>query len=55
MEAYRQTQALARETATVERAALLRLHDEGRVSDEVVRRLERELDLTDTRRQTEVA
>ncbi len=48
-ERYREGQRLARETRSVERGALMRLRDEGRIGDEMVRRLERELDLTDTR------
>ena len=38
-----------RELLQAERKTALRLRDEGKVSDEVVRRLERELDLTEAR------
>ena len=40
---------IARETVQVERRALIRLRDEGKIGDEVQRRLERELDLTEAR------
>lgn len=42
-------QRLRRELLTAERAALLRLRSEGRISDEVRRRVERELDLEEVR------
>jgi Na+/H+ antiporter len=40
---------LSREATRVEREAAIRLRDEGRISDEVLRRIERELDLMDSR------
>ncbi|HET8700164.1 MAG TPA: cation:proton antiporter, partial [Nitrococcus sp.] len=42
-------QRLRQELLTAERAALLRLRSEGRISDEIRRRVERELDLEETR------
>jgi len=41
--------ALARELIAVQRRALLRLRGEGRINDEVLRRIERELDLEEVR------
>ncbi len=52
-ERYRTWQRLARETRFVERRALTRLRDKGEISDGLLRRLQRELDLTETRRQEE--
>ena len=40
---------VAREAVEVERQVLIRLRDSGRIGDEVQRRLERELDLTEAR------
>jgi len=40
---------IARDAVEVERRALIRMRDEGRIGDEVQRRLERELDLTEAR------
>ena len=40
--------ALALEALRVERATAIRLRDEGRINDEVLRRIERELDLTES-------
>jgi CPA1 family monovalent cation:H+ antiporter len=40
---------LSRETVRVERETAVRLRNEGRINDEVLRRLERELDLTESR------
>lgn len=40
---------ISRETANVERDTALRLRNEGRISDQILRRLERELDLTESR------
>lgn len=40
---------LTLETLRVERGAAIRLRDEGRINDEVLRRLERELDLNEVR------
>jgi CPA1 family monovalent cation:H+ antiporter len=42
---------LSRELAQTERETAIRLRDEGRINDEVLRQLERELDLTETRLQ----
>ena len=46
---FEEGKALARETLEVERHALIRLRDEGAIGDEVMRTLERELDLSETR------
>jgi CPA1 family monovalent cation:H+ antiporter len=40
---------LSREATRVERETAIGLRDEGRISDEVLRRIERELDLMDSR------
>jgi Na+/H+ antiporter len=40
---------LSRETQRVERETALRLRNEGRINDEVLRRIERELDLSESR------
>ena len=40
---------LSRETARVERETAIRLRNEGRINDQVLRRIERELDLTESR------
>jgi len=40
---------ISRETATVERDTAIRLRDEGRINDEVLRRIQRELDLEESR------
>lgn len=48
-EGRRRMLEIARETVQVERRALIRLRDEGKIGDEVQRRLERELDLTEAR------
>ena len=40
--------ALALEALRIERATAIRLRDEGRINDEVLRRIERELDLTES-------
>jgi CPA1 family monovalent cation:H+ antiporter len=40
---------LTLETLRVERDTAIRLRDEGRINDEVLRRLERELDLSEVR------
>jgi hypothetical protein len=40
---------IALSTVQVERQALIRLRDEGRIGDDVVRKLERELDLEEAR------
>jgi len=40
---------LIRESVGVERETMIRLRDEERIGDEVLRRLEREMDLTDTK------
>jgi monovalent cation/hydrogen antiporter len=41
--------ALSRETRRIEREAAIRLRDEGRINDQVLRRIERELDLDESR------
>ena len=46
MERYR---AVLRELLQMERKAAVRLRNEGRINDEVLRRIERELDLSETR------
>jgi len=40
---------LSLEALRVERETAIRLRDEGRINDEVLRRLERELDLNESR------
>jgi len=45
----RDYQRLRRELFEAERAAILRLRDEGRINDETMRRIERDLDLEDVR------
>ena len=50
LEVYERLRAEAREVSEVERHVLIRLRDEGAIGDEVLRRLERELDLSETRR-----
>ena len=40
---------LSLEALRVERQTLIRLRDEGRINDEVLRRIERELDLSESR------
>jgi CPA1 family monovalent cation:H+ antiporter len=40
---------LSREAMRIEREAAVRLRDEGRINDEVLRRIERELDLSESR------
>lgn len=40
---------ISRETARVERDTAVRLRDEGRINDQVLRRIERELDFTESR------
>jgi Na+/H+ antiporter len=45
---HRQTE-LSLEALRVERETLIRLRDEGRINDEVLRRVERELDLSESR------
>jgi CPA1 family monovalent cation:H+ antiporter len=41
--------ALTLEVLRVERETAIQLRDEGRINDEVLRRIERELDLTESR------
>ena len=48
-ERHKRRSLLLRDTAAVERRTLLQLRDEGSIGDEVLRRIERELDLTETR------
>lgn len=45
-------QALALEALRVERRTAIRLRDEGRIHDEILRRIERELDLNESRMNT---
>ncbi|MBA2420959.1 MAG: hypothetical protein H0V57_07500 [Thermoleophilaceae bacterium] len=45
-------QRLVREIIAAERGALLALRNEGRITDEVMRRVERDLDLEETRLET---
>jgi Na+/H+ antiporter len=40
---------ISRETANIERETAVRLRDEGRINDEVMRRIQRELDLNESR------
>ena len=47
-EAFRLRRELVRETAQVERHTLIRLRDEGAIGDDILRRLEYELDLRET-------
>ena len=47
--AHHRYQELKREALRVERQTAVRLRDEGRINDEVLRRLERELDLSESR------
>jgi CPA1 family monovalent cation:H+ antiporter len=42
-------QVIAKDAVDVERRTLLRMRDEGRIGDDVLRTLEYELDLTDSR------
>jgi monovalent cation/hydrogen antiporter len=46
---YQQYRFLSSQLRAVERSAILRLHDQNAIDDEVFRRLERELDLIDAR------
>ena len=46
-------QCLRRELLEAEREAVLRLRSEGRIGDEVMRRVERDLDLEDSRWRSE--
>lgn len=48
-EVYHELTRAARAAAQVERGTIIQLRDEGRISDDVLRRLERELDLEDTK------
>lgn len=49
MAAYRNARAIAKDTVQAEREALIRMWHEGRISDNVMRQLEAELDLTEAR------
>ena len=49
---YNRYVELSLEALRVERGAAIALRDEGRISDEVLRRIERELDLAETRLDT---
>ena len=53
-ETYRHLRGIARDTVHVERQTLISLRDEGKIGDEVLRRLERELDLTETRQKVDL-
>jgi monovalent cation/hydrogen antiporter len=48
-ETYRQMLALADEAVKAERRTIIRLRDEGLISDDVLRTMEREMDLEETR------
>jgi Na+/H+ antiporter len=48
-ETYRQMLALADEAVKTERRTIIRLRDEGLISDDVLRTMEREMDLEETR------
>jgi Na+/H+ antiporter len=48
-ENYRRLQELSRRAAQAERSVLIRLRDQGNISDEVLRSVERDLDLTESR------
>ena len=54
-EAYRQLASIAQETMQVERRSLIRMRDEGKIGDDTLRLLERELDLTETRQKVDEA
>ena len=45
---YERYSALSLEALRIERGTAIRLRDEGRINDEVLRRLERELDLSES-------
>ena len=47
--AFQRLRRLRRELLEAEREAILRLRSEGRIGDEVMRRVERDLDLEDSR------
>ncbi|MGH9435951.1 MAG: Na+/H+ antiporter [Terriglobia bacterium] len=53
-EVYARFRDLSRELLRVERQAVIRLRKAGRISDEVLRQLEHELDLSETRHRTGV-
>ncbi|MGI8770035.1 MAG: Na+/H+ antiporter [Acidobacteriaceae bacterium] len=48
-ETYRRLRGISRDAAQTERNTLIRLRDEGQISDEVLRAVERDLDLTESR------
>jgi hypothetical protein len=48
-EVYHALGRAARDAVQVERRTVIQLRDEGRISDDVLRRLERELDLEETK------
>jgi Na+/H+ antiporter len=52
LERHQRRSELIRQTIAVERRTLLEMRDDGSVGDDVLRRLERELDLTETRYET---
>jgi hypothetical protein len=49
----RKWRQLSQRLRAIERATAMQLRDENRISDEVLRTLERELDLLEVRRQKE--
>ena len=53
-ETYQHLRAVAGETVQVERQTMIALRDSGAIGDDVLRRLEHELDLTETRQRTEL-
>jgi CPA1 family monovalent cation:H+ antiporter len=50
-EHHRRFRDISRELARVERNTAIRLRDEGRINDDVLRQIERDLDLTEARLQ----
>ena len=48
-ETYRQMLALGEEAVKIERRTIIRLRDEGLISDDVLRTMESEMDLEETR------
>ncbi|HVG27267.1 MAG TPA: Na+/H+ antiporter [Acidobacteriaceae bacterium] len=52
LDRHRRRSALIRQAVSVERHTLLSMRDDGSIGDDVLRRLERELDLTDARYET---
>lgn len=52
---YRRLREIAGEAVQVERQAMIDLRDEGQIGDDVLRRLQRELDLTETRQRVDLS